>query len=1046
MIMKAMHRYHRMRQWLTWTSTCRLVGTQRGRESRRTAAMAAPTSSAGAFNQCVSTGSVKQNFYAGMMPGATTTALASWRFTGTLRHYQADVLERVDTDAGSPLHIVAPPGSGKTLLGLLLAARRGRRAVVLTPTTTIRAQWARAAESLAPDAGAVSEDPGSPADLTVLTYQALSVLDAANPFAVLAHARWRDELEGDGRSREAAEQWLAELEAQNRPAYRRGIASRSRTLRRRLVRADSDALASVLHPNALALIDRLVAHEVDTIVLDECHHLLDHWAVVVATLVARLRAAGGSPLLIGLTATLPSPDDADEYDNYTSLLGDVDYEVPVPAVVREGNLAPYRDLVRFAEPTAEELAFLAAHAEGLAVLLRTTFARDTGLQFLLDVLQPEPDPEPPRSALEPPPLPEDPVDARLAAAFAADFAGAEAASAMLGTVAPQHPLVARIPDVARRPPSTDESLRLLARFALDRVLPDPAAQAQWHRIRRLLADFGYALTDRGVRRTRDPVDTMLASSLGKDYGACDILRLEQAALGERLRALVVTDFAEHGNTHGGLVGTAGALRTFATLVADAGTSRLTPILVTGGRTRIATRDADRLVPALQELVGVPVAAAALLESPDASELHAPGVGAALLVRAASVLLTRGAVQVVVGTRGLFGEGWDCPAVNTLIDLTAVSSASATQQLRGRTLRLDPAWPDKVAHNWTVTALLPSSFPLQAQPDATRLRRKHARLWGLDVDDPARVVRGLSIALSAGQRAAVDAVLAKDENASVQALNAASPLPERRATRAQWRIGAEYADREVVSALVPRRPHTPVFRTSAPASRAVGAALGGVLAASAVAGAGAASAGALVSPELGIVAGITVVVAGIGNAVPLAATWRQTRAQAAAGSEPYRRIAALVWAALRRAGRVADTEPAIVVVEADPQAGLIPLTIEAPSAARADQQVFADAMAELLGPVRTPRFLLETGRGGRSAAVRFALRRAARREPAGHFLAVPSLVGRRREDAEAFAAAWEREVGPCVLHAVDRPGQLALLARARRGGPETPAPATREEWR
>ncbi|KAA9149480.1 DEAD/DEAH box helicase [Microbacterium lushaniae] len=1049
MIMKAMHRYHRMRQWLTWTSTWRLVGTQRGRESRRTVAMAAPTSSAGALSQCVSTGSVKHGFYAGMMPAATTSALASWRFTGTLRHYQADVLERVDRDAGSPLHIVAPPGSGKTLLGLLLAVRRGRRAVVLAPTTTIRSQWARAAESLAPGAGAVSEDPGRLADLTVLTYQALSVLDAANPFAGLAHQRWRDELEADGRSPEAAKLWLAELESHNRSAYRRGIASRSRTLRRRLVRQDADVLAAALHPNALALIDRLVAHEVDTIVLDECHHLLDHWALVVATLVARLRAAGRDPLLIGLTATLPSPDDAEEYDNYTSLLGDVDYEVPVPAVVREGNLAPYRDLVRFAEPTAEELAFLAAHAEGLAVLLRATFARDTGLQFLLDALQPEPPPVPPRSELEPPPPApsEDPADARLAAAFAADFAGAEAASAMLATVAPQHPLVARLPDVARRRPNTDESLRLLARFALDRVLPDPARQAQWHRIRRILADFGYALTDRGVRRTRDPVDTMLASSLAKDYAACDILRLEREALGEeRLRALVVTDFAEHGNKHGGLVGTAGALRTFSTLVADAASSALRPILVTGSRTRIATRDAAELVPAVEALLGVPVAAAPLLESPDVSEVHAPGVSAAALVRAASVLLTRGAVHVVVGTRGLFGEGWDCPAVNTLIDLTAVSSASGTQQLRGRTLRLDPAWPEKVAHNWTVTALLPSSFPLQAQPDATRLRRKHARLWGLDVEEPSRVVRGLSIALSAAQRAAVDAVLAKDANASIQALNAAAPLPERSATRARWRIGEEYLDREVVSALVPRRPQTPVFRTSAPASQAVGAAFGGVVAASALAGAGAASAGALVSPELGIVTGIAVLVAGVGTAVPLARTWRQTRAQLAPGSEPYRRMAGLVWDALRRAGRVTDVGAAIAVTEGETQAGLIPLTIEVPSATKADQHVFADAMAELLGPVRTPRFLLETGRGGRSAAVRWALRRTVRQGDEGHFLAVPSLIGRRREDAEAFAAAWELQVGPCVLHAMDRPGQLALMARARRGGSDVPAPVTREEWR
>jgi superfamily II DNA or RNA helicase len=967
-----------------------------------------------------------------------------------LRHYQADVLARVHIDPGSPLHIVAPPGSGKTLLGLLLAVRHGRRAVVLAPTTTIRAQWAVAAASLAPDPGAISEDPHRPGDLTALTYQAVSVLDTADPLAGLARRRWCDELEGDGRSPDAAIRWLEDLETGNAKAYRNGIARRSRTLRRQLVRQDPDVLASALHPNALALIDRLVAHGVETIVLDECHHLLDHWALVVATLVTRLRAAGREPLLIGLTATLPSPDDADEYENYTSLLGEVDDEVPVPAVVREGDLAPYRDLVRFAEPTREELAFLAAQAEGLTVLLRTTFAHDTGQRFLIDTLQPELEPEPARSALEPPApgTPEDVVDARLATAFTHDFAGSEAAAAMLATVAPQHPLVSRVPAVARRPPTTDESLRLLGRFAMDRVLMDPTRQELWHRIRRTLADFGYALTDRGVRRTRDPVDTMLASSLGKDYAACDILRIERHALGDdRLRALVVTDFAEHGNKHGGLVGAAGALRTFATIVADVATAGLRPVLVTGSRTRIATRDADVLVPALAELLGVEVSAEPLGEGSQVSDVHAPGTGAAALVRAASALLTRGAVQVVVGTRGLFGEGWDCPAVNTLIDLTAVASASATQQLRGRTLRLDPAWPAKVAHNWTVTALLPPAFPLDSQPDAARLHRKHARLWGLDTDDPPRIVRGLSIALTAPRRAALRDVMAKDAAASVDALNDLLELPARSATRAEWRVGDEYADRENVSAVLARRPQTPVFRTSASVSRALGGAFGAVVAASAAGGGGAALAGMATDlPGLGILSGIVVLVAGIAYAGPLLSAWRQARAQSAGSAETYRRIATLVWESLRRADRVAGIQAPLDVREGEPHGGVIPITIGAPTATDADQRTFADALGELFGPVRTPRFLLEVGRGGRAPGVRFALQRTARREGDGQFLAVPSLIGRRREDAEAFAAAWNRAVGPCVLHPIDRPGGLALMARARRAGEESSPPVTREEWR
>ena len=83
--------------------------------------------------------------------------------------------------------------------------------------------------------------------------------------------------------------------------------------------------------------------------------------------------------------------------------------------------------------------------------------------------------------------------------------------------------------------------------------------------------------------------------------------------------------------------------------------------------------------------------------------------------------------------GLLGEGWDCPAVNTLIDLTAATTSASTQQLRGRTMRLDPGWVDKVAHNWSVTCLLPSHPRLRSDPDLKRLRRKaeHLVVTGAD---------------------------------------------------------------------------------------------------------------------------------------------------------------------------------------------------------------------------------------------------------------------------------------------------------------------------
>ncbi len=109
-----------------------------------------------------------------------------------------------------------------------------------------------------------------------------------------------------------------------------------------------------LHPNARDLIDRIVALGVGTIVLDECHHLLDYWAFILRTLIAALPGVR----VVGLTATLPDAATDQEYENYLALLGQVDFEVPTPAVVKEGNLAPYRDLVYFCEPSQRELRYL----------------------------------------------------------------------------------------------------------------------------------------------------------------------------------------------------------------------------------------------------------------------------------------------------------------------------------------------------------------------------------------------------------------------------------------------------------------------------------------------------------------------------------------------------------------------------------------------------------------------------------------------------------------------------------------------------------------
>ena len=957
-------------------------------------------------------------------PARAPAALASWAFRGHLRQYQAEVLERIHAGPGDALHIVAPPGAGKTLLGLLLAARAGNRTVVLVPNTVVRAQWAQAGRDLAGDPAAVSEDPERLADLTVLTYQALSVLDIADPLTELARSGWLGELVTGGRDEAAATAWLTTLGDQNPAAYRSGIGRRSRALRRQLARTDPATLAAALHPNARLLAEAIVQHGVTTIVLDECHHLLDHWALVVSHLAGLIRSRGHGPLLIGLTATLPSPDDAAEYDNYTGLLGEVDFEVPTPAVVREGNLAPYRDFGWFVAPTPAEVSFLAEQDRRLAELVERQLADPEGLEWLAAVLQPRPD-----AAATIDPLRD------LGQAFADDFALAAAAARMLRRLAPEHPLIPLLPTAeADQPPSTEEALRLIARHALDRLLPNPELAQRCTDTCRTLADYGLNLSDGGLRRTRSPFDSVLAQSEAKDAAVADILRLELGeSCGDRVRAVVVTDFAQHGNRRGGDPVAAGALRCFDTIISDPALALLRPVLVTARHLRIARRDTAAMVALLERQTGRRATTTPAGDGGLAVEVELEGCSAADALSAVSALLTEGSCRLVVGTRGLLGEGWDCPAANTLIDLTAAATSSATQQLRGRTIRLDPGWTQKVAHNWTVTCVIGADVAIDETPDLDRLERKHARTWGLHADGGGGIVRGIDHALHSSQQVALENLRHKVAGSSVGAANRAvlDGLPDRAHTRAEWRIGQPYTGTEQQELRLVGDGASP-FRTGPTLELALS---------SATAALGTAGgmglvwlAGAAADP-VALAVGGGAMLAAVGLlGVPLVRALLGPLRQRLFPRAAYRDAALAVLGTLRGMESVLESGPAELSVTADPDRpyGWV-VALDGPLA---EQVLLADCLRELFGPIRIPRFLLQVNSGSsawHSPLLAAAFGLADRASSQACYLPVPAMIGRRRQDAQAFALQWTQRVGPCTLHEIDGPEELSLLAMARTSG-------------
>ena len=104
-------------------------------------------------------------------------SLKKLRFKSQWRPYQAKVLQNFDKHiADNHFHIVAPPGSGKTILGIEVIRRIGKKTLVLTPTLTIRNQWNDRLQSFFTedkDFEEISFDIKNPSTLTFSTYQAL---------------------------------------------------------------------------------------------------------------------------------------------------------------------------------------------------------------------------------------------------------------------------------------------------------------------------------------------------------------------------------------------------------------------------------------------------------------------------------------------------------------------------------------------------------------------------------------------------------------------------------------------------------------------------------------------------------------------------------------------------------------------------------------------------------------------------------------------------------------------------------------------------------
>lgn len=875
-------------------------------------------------------------------------------FQQSWRRYQARLLDRLDFYLeDNRLHIVAAPGSGKTTFGLEVVRRIGQPTLILAPTITIRNQWAERLVQCFLPAGTprpswLSTDIRRPELLTIATYQALHALCSGQP----------EETEDD----EAEEETTSSADNAN------GNGNGN----------DKLALPKVF-PESLSAFK--------TLVVDEAHHLKTEWWKTLTFVADRLK-----PTLVALTATPPYDVSPYEWQRYEELCGPVDTEIATPELVLTGDLCPHQDYVYLSAPAADErksIIEFRAGVDGFVEHLRENrdFAKAVANHpwianpnaYIEEILD---DPEYLSSMI-----------------------------AYLNAIGEQVPRdVLHVLGIGSKsiPPFGLDWLEILLTHSLY------ADAERFKGIDSLLKALRHDLGQIGAieRRKvvlRNPSDhaKLLTTSKTKLRSIEEIVRLESGALKSALRCVVLTDFirkAELPKAPGELTEfeDLGAVPIFETLrreeIADVRLGVLCGSLVIAPE---SARDLILRTAADQNIRRDDISLQPMLHDPRYLAVEICGMNSHGTVRLITSVFEQGGITTLVGTKSLLGEGWDAPAINTLVLASFVGSYVLSNQMRGRAIRVDPATPTKAANVWHLVCVEPG--PFGPGDDYTLLARRCSAFVG--VNAVTATIENGTERLEIGQPPCSEQQIA-DINA-----NTARRALDRGSLRQRWdealASGSSKQMTEGLKTPAKSLPRGFVLRNTL----AVLLIQGGTLFIT-VCSALLRAFGRMRSERdpLLIIEIISVIAAGVSLPYGVSAVWRWIRHGTPERS--MREIGAAVLESLIAEGsiRVADFE---VRADRNPD-GSVYCWLS--GGAGRDQSIFIRAMREVLRPVGNPRYLL--------AKARFL------RHFGEDYFAVPEALARKKDSAEKFARQWGKRVGSVRLVYTRTPEGRGILLRAR----------------
>lgn len=596
------------------------------------------------------------------------------KFKYDWRKYQQKVLNQLDEKLiDNHLHIVAPPGSGKTVLGLEVALRINKPTLVFAPTIAIRNQWIQRFTELFLQTSSppdwISSNIRNPKFLTVVTYQSLHAV-LANDIEKTSYLDEEIDLEEE-------------------------IVKESKI--------DTSKFDQI--------IQLYKKHKIGTIVIDEAHHLKNSWWKSLNLFKNEIQAT-----FVGLTATPPYDVSYQEWQRYIELNGSIDLEITIPELIEEGDLCPHQDLVHCSQPTSTEIQKIYDYRDNVKALYEDLLSD----KYFIEYIENHKFITSPNQYID---FIYNNVEYYSSLLIFLNEIGKPISQAQLELLDAKQ---------IELPIMTYQWMEILLANLL---FKDPdllnVNEEYFNKLLNKLKHSG-VVEKQLVSFTYNPkLNSYLSNSLNKMNSIKEIVKQEYENLQSDLRLVILTDYIrkeyliQQENSM-----KLGVIPIFKELLKENISKNIA--VLTGSIIIIS----EKLYAQITERLCFIHKEECNFQHIDGMEgfiqLQLNDKIRHLSVQVVTDLFQEGKINILIGTKSLLGEGWDAPSINVLILASFVGSYVSSNQMRGRAIRSLLNNPDKTANVWHLLSIDPSSK--DGGEDFNTLKRRFKTFVGLSFEE------------------------------------------------------------------------------------------------------------------------------------------------------------------------------------------------------------------------------------------------------------------------------------------------------------------------